>query len=85
MNKEERKQYNHQYYVRNKAKITASKKSKGSKPYNYLTESHRRASRSYYWRIKERMTPQEHSDLLVKRRECYHKCKKLAKVIKGSP
>ena len=64
-------EYNKKYYEKNKAKILASRKASKTKPYNYLTEAHRRASREYYRRKKERMTIEEHDSILAKRREAY--------------
>ena len=87
MDTQQRKQYNHQYYMSHKDKIKALKKLKQHTPYNHLSESHKRASRNYYWRKKERQTDEERLDILSKRREAYAKKKhgnktvqKLAKV-----
>lgn len=75
MDKKEMSEYNKKYYEKNKVKILASRKASKSKPYNYLTEAYRRASREYYRRKKEKMTIEEHESILAKRREAYKRKK----------
>jgi len=79
MDKEAKRIYNRTYYEAHKEEIKASRRFSPAAPTAASQEAHRRASRDYYRRKKEKETPEERQARLQKRRENY-KNKKLSTV-----
>ena len=80
MDKEQKRIYNHDYYEAHTEEIKAARRFSPVPLTTASQEAHRRASRDYYWRRKERESPEEREARLQKRRKKYAKDKKLPKV-----